>query len=354
MNKEIIFISNFLGNGGAARVITVLAESLYQKGYNVSIIAFPFSGQEYPKSDHITYKILDLGNSNGLASKFKRISLIRRELKKYNQATVISFEYFINMMTVVANIGLKHKLIISERNDPAHKGGNFPNKQLRNILYRKADCLVCQTPDAKAYFPKSIQNKTVVIPNPIKADLPAPWNGKREKEIVNFCRLNPQKNLKLLIDSFGDFSKKFDDYVLKIYGDGNLRDELEDYVLSKNMKDKIMILPAVSDIHERVKKAAMFVSSSDYEGLSNSMLEAMALGIPTICTDCPCGGAAMIIDNEKNGLLVPVGNKAAMIDAMKRVAGDQELASQLSDEGVKIRTQLAADKIVEQWRGVIE
>ena len=93
----------------------------------------------------------------------------------------------------------------------------------------------------------------------------------------------------------------------------------------------------------------MFVSSSDYEGLSNSMLEAMAIGLPTICTDCPCGGARMVIKNGKNGLLVPVRDRASMKDAMKRIAESDVFSCSLSKQASKVREELSIEKIAELW-----
>ena len=221
------------------------------------------------------------------------------------------------------------------------------------MLYKKSDCLVCQTPDAKAYFPKNIQKKTVIIPNPIKSDLPQPWKGTRRKEIVNFCRLNPQKNLRLLIDAFEDFSNTHPDFSLAIYGDGELHDSLQQYISEKGLENKVRLHPAVSDVHERIKDAYMFVSSSDFEGLSNSMLEAMAMGIPTICTDCPCGGAKMVIENGINGLLTPVGDKDELSAAMQQVADNSQIAHNIGKEALKIRSKLSTDIIVGEWRKII-
>lgn len=93
----------------------------------------------------------------------------------------------------------------------------------------------------------------------------------------------------------------------------------------------------------------MFVSSSSFEGLSNSMLEAMAIGLPTICTDCPCGGARMIIINGVNGILVPNGDKDALAQAMAQVADDSKLAAYLSKNAMKIREDLSIKKIARLW-----
>ena len=91
---------------------------------------------------------------------------------------------------------------------------------------------------------------------------------------------------------------------LDIYGEGPLRKELQQYINSKNLKDIIKLQGFSHDIHEEMLKSAAFVISSDYEGISNSMIEALALGIPSVVTDCPCGGARMVINNYKNGVYI--------------------------------------------------
>lgn len=354
-NKEVIFVSNFLGDGGAARVISVLAEGLANQGYKVTICSYPFKNkEEYHHSDKVDYIKFDMNHQKGVLYKIERITKLRREVKKHKDAIIVSFEYFMNMQTIVAMAGLKNKLIISERNDPARVGGKTPTKQLRNFLYRFADCLVCQTQEALEYFPQNIQKKSVVILNPVKENLPERWQGERRKEIVNFCRLEKQKNLPLLIEAFCEFHKKHADYTLAIYGDGKERESLEEYIRNLKLDDCVTLHHAVSDIHDHIKDAMMFVSSSNYEGLSNSMIEAMAIGLPTICTDCPCGGARMVIRDGENGLLVPVGNKEAMVDAISAVAENQTIRKSLEINGYAIRKELANKRIVGIWRETIK
>lgn len=353
-DKEILFISNFYGDGGAARVISVLADELSKKGYKVTIASFPLKNkEEYIHLEGVDYVKFNMHHKEGFLYKIERILKIRDLISKNKNATVISFEYFMNMQTIVAMFGLKNKLIISERNDPSRVGGRTPMKQLRNFLYHFADCLVCQTNDALEYFPTDIMKKSVVIMNPIKDGLPLPWEGVRKKKIVNFCRLEKQKNLPLLIDSFAEFYKTHNDYTLIIYGDGNERRSLEEYIKERKLDNVIVLHPAVQDIHEKIKDAMMFVSSSDYEGLSNSMIEAMAIGLPVICTDCPCGGARMVIEDGVNGLLVPIKDKEKMVEAMERIASDENFAKMLAVESIKIRDLLATDKIISTWEKVI-
>lgn len=354
-DKTILFVSNFFGNGGAARVISLLAEELANRGYDVTICSFP--SKYYEEMSHplnVKFCKFEMKFTNKLLYKLERIHKLRKEIKRHKNPTIISFEYFMNMQTIIANIGLKNKVIISERNDPANMRGNSIIKTLRSILYRYADRIVFQTPDAKEYFSDKIQKKSIIIPNPITPNLPSPWNFKREKRIVNFCRLEKQKNLKLLIDSFEEFHKKHSDFILSIFGDGKEKNSLENYIKLKNLNHFINLNPSITNIHDEVKNSMMFVSTSNYEGLSNSMIEAMAIGLPTICTDCPCGGARMIIENKKNGMLVPVGDKEKIVQAMNFVAENKDFRDFISQNGVLIRYELSLDNIVDVWEGLID
>lgn len=96
------------------------------------------------------------------------------------------------------------------------------------------------------------------------------------------------------------------------------------------------------------------VSSSDYEGISNSMLEALAIGLPCICTDCPVGGAKMVIKNNINGILIPVGDQKALEQKMILLAENDELIEKLSQNAVKIRTKLSISNIADEWISFIE
>ena len=349
--KKILFILQSLSSGGAERVISVLTETLSSKEqYEISVLTLFNSGDFYSLSDKVKLSRLN-GESD---SKLKTILRIREFVKNYKPDTLISFQCHVNVKVLLAVLGKqRYKKIVSERNDPAVWKDRKLLDWLRNRLYKTCDCVVFQTEDARDYFPYEIRRNSVVIPNPIKEDLPEPWIGERKKTIVNFCRLAPQKNLKLLIDSFELFMRSFPEYVLEIYGDGPDRNTIDEYVIEKGLQNKVYIYPAVSDIHRRIIDAGMFVSSSDYEGLSNSMLEAMAIGVPVICTDCPCGGAKMVIENNVNGILVPVNDKDKMAQAMMKIAGDDGFARKLGVAASSIRMKLHRDNIAQEWEKII-
>lgn len=351
--KKIIFITNILGNGGSGRVMATIANYMANKNYDIKVFSFLDSYDTYKTNGKINNLVIKCKSKNKILKKIERIIKLRKILKENKQATIISFEYFVNMQTLVAALFLKNKIIISERNDPSKHGNKFFINKLRNLLYKFTDVLVCQTNDAKNYFPNYIRKKTIIIPNPLMSNLPERYTGQRKKEIVTFCRIEKQKNLKMMIDAFCLLNKDYPEYTLSIYGDGNKKQELIEYVNGINLNNKINFYGFIDNIHSKIVDMAMFVSSSDYEGISNSMIEAMAIGLPCVVTDCPCGGARMMIENNVNGILVPVKDVNRMYLAMNKIINDEKFSSNLSYNAEKIKEVLEQKRICRKWEAII-
>lgn len=348
-DADIVFVSNALANGGAARVISVLAKAFHERGSKVGVAVYsPYPG-EYPLPEGVVREYAPAGGAK--SSKIRRIAWLRSVARRNPDAAIVAFEYFVNMQTIVACMGLPNRVVVSERNDPSRVGSGFPTGWLRERLYRRADMLVCQTDDAASYFSDRV--KKCVILNPLKEGLPTSFEGVRRKAVVTFCRLERQKNLPMLIRAFSRFHDSNPDYALEIYGDGREHDALVSLIDDFGLSGIAKIRPGRPDVHDVVRDAAMFVLPSDYEGLSNSMLEAMAIGLPVVCTDCPCGGARMVITDGENGLLVPVGDEVALMQAMHRVACDPVLAERLSARAIALRKELSASKVCFDWMEAI-
>lgn len=343
--KTILLITNQLGGGGSERVLALLANEFKAAGNDVTIASLNYHEQPY----HVDVPILEFFCD----SKIKQMVELRKIIKKVKPDTIIAFEYHIAMKTVIAAAGIKCKVVASERNDPHELDNQICKKYLRNFLYGCADVLVCQTDDAKAYFSKRIQKKAVVIMNPIKENLPK-WDAEdHNKTIINFCRLTKQKNIPLLLKAFQLVHEKHPAYSLTIYGEGEDEQNVRDSIKRMGLTNCVcLVTPFAENIHEIASKCAMFVSSSDYEGLSNSMLEAMAMGMPVVCTDCPIGGARMVIENGKNGLLVPCNDVLALAAAMEQIVTDEKLTGSISVEARKIKSSTA--NIFEKWNEIVK
>lgn len=249
------------------------------------------------------------------------IKYIRSFMKKDPGAVFISFFTYQSFYTILAAFGTKAEVIVSERNDPSKTVKGKVDNFIRNILYKCKLCkkIVFQTTGAKEYFDQAIQGKGEIILNPLKKEVEnIQWNPEY-KEIVAVGRLTEQKNYPMLIESFAQFANLYPDYKLRIFGQGELEGQLLKLASRMNVENKVVFEGFCSNVHQQIKSAGMFVMSSDYEGLSNALLEAMAIGLPCISTDSPPGGARMVIESGVNGILVPVGDIASMTKAMKKL-----------------------------------
>ena len=217
-----------------------------------------------------------------------------------------------------------------------------------------ANGIILQTCEQREFY-KQVPVQCEVICNPVKEALPDYYFGSRKPVIVNFCRVSKEKNLPLLFDAMIKLHKDYPDYILEIYGntvekhEEELREEYKRLIKTMRAEEYIKILPPSKDVHKLVNDCAMFVSSSDYEGLSNSMIEAMAMGLPCVCTDCLGGGAREMIKHEENGLLVPTNDSEALYSAMKRFIEEPELAEKCSKNATKKRDELSVSAIADRW-----
>lgn len=347
---KIAFITRSLGGGGAERVVSVLANSFVNnpsisKVYVIAVI-----------EDYVTYpidsKVIYIANQDKTKNKIirvaKRLNYLKKQLNDCNPDVVISFCTQINIYSIFATKKNK-KLIISERNDPNNDPIQRWVRKFRNIVYSKVDGAVFQTEDAAMYFKKIIHSPTAIIMNPVAENLPMPYRGERDNRIVTVARLSKEKNLELLIKAFSRISKEFPQYTLEIYGQGPEKNRLNSIIQNLGMDKKIFLKGYSTQVHQDILTAKCFVLPSNYEGISNAMLEAMALGIPTICTDCPIGGARMVIRNMDNGILTRVNDQLDLEKNIIKLLGSLELQMKISKNAEKNRDIYSVKNISNQW-----
>lgn len=347
--KKILFVVSQLGTGGAERVIATLANYCASVGYNVTIITFRDADKTYTTSDSV--KQIKLTTSRNKVLKiYQRIFAIRSYIKKNQIDIYISFELNYGFL---CTSGIKTKYITSMRNDPKNEVVSTTKKFLRYLNFVLADFVVFQTEEIMSYFSRKIRKHGCVIMNPLRNGL-AEFHGERDNEIVAVCRLEPQKNIPMLLDAFKKLNRRHSDYCLKIYGDGSLRQEMEALRAQEGLEKVVYFMGFQNDIEQKIKRAAMYVCSSDYEGLSNSLIEAMAIGLPCVSTDSGGGGARAVIQHGKNGYLVPVRDAETMFQYMNRIIENKEEAKSISLEASKIKGTFSEDIICQQWEALFE
>ncbi len=348
--KKIVFIIGSMGRGGAERVISILANEYADNGWDVQIITLLDNSNDYILRESI--KVINIINDK--KSRIQNIPFwliqLRRTFKQFNPDVIVSFVARINILTLISSLRFNKKIIISERNDPKSDGRSWLVKMATYLLYPLADSIVFQTNWAKSCFPKYVQKKGKIIPNPVYIEVKA--TEIKDNKIVAVGRLLEQKNHKLLINAFSKVVEKYPDYKLYIYGEGKLRRELINQVEKLSISDNVFMPGNVLNIHERISNAEMFVLPSDYEGLSNALLEAMMMGLPCISTDC--AGSNEVIKHEENGLLVPIKDVRYLSESIVRLIQDRELANKLGKNAMACSDKFKSKNVIGDWEKVIE
>lgn len=353
-SKKFVFYVSSLSKGGAQRVILNLTESLLAKEHEVTIVTTMSGESEYDLPDGATRIFSDITEeeiTNNRIVNFKRRFMKLRNIWKSEKADVIvSFIGKNNFMAILTAWGLKIPVVASVRGEPREEYYDKMQEILAKTLMGKATGLILQTPDAKAYFPKWIQKKAVILENPINPlFIDDYYDGPRKNEIVSVGRLDSNKNQKLIIDAFCQIAGEFPEVNLILYGSGEDHDKLIEYVQKTPCKGQIFLPGSIRNVKTRIEKSKIFVLSSNTEGMPNSLLEAMALGIPSISTDCPCGGPRMLMKGKENGILVPVGKVEPMAKAMRKLLTDEELWKKYSRNAYKISRKLHPDRVNQKW-----
>lgn len=353
-SKKFVFFVNSLIKAGAQRVIINLTEALLSKGHQVVIVTTTIYEPEYDLPEGAKRIFPDITGDEVTGNRivnFKRRFMKLRNVWKTEQPDVIvSFIGKNNFMAILTAWGLRIPVVTSVRGEPSAEYYSKVQEILAKTLMGKADGLILQTSDAKAYFPKWIQKKSVILENPLNPEfMDEYYAGERSNEIVSVGRIDSNKNQKLIVDAFHKIAEEIPDVTLVLYGAGEGKETLENYVKSSPYKERIFMPGAVSDVKERIRKSKIFVLSSNTEGMPNALMEALALGIPCISTDCPCGGPRMLMEGKENGILVPVGDATAMAEAMKQLLTDDKLWQKCSRNAYKVSKELHPDNINKKW-----
>lgn len=354
--KRVMFVIGTLGGGGAERVLSILANGFTDE-YEVSLVCIFSDEKKYKLDDKVNYIPISIPSKfTGLKRNIVRLKNFRKIVKENAPEVIISFLTPVNMFCIFSLVGKRIPIIVSERGNPNQEVKSKIVRFVRNSLYycSKKIHFVFQTPYAQSQFMNCINKRSRIIYNPIKRDIIAPYQGERRKTIVSVSRLEWQKNIPLLLNAFSEFNKRNPEYDLEIYGDGSLKVQMIQLCRELNIVDKVKFKGFVENIHESIKDASMFVLSSDCEGISNAMIEALALGLPVICTDCPVYAAKLFIEDGKNGFLTEINNSNQMCEKMLKLAEDDELKKRFSSNARNIRNILEETNILKQWKEFVE
>ena len=350
---KFLFVIPSLSDGGAERVISVLASELTKQGHKATILIYFKTENEYEVSRNVKKVYLSGYESDyDKMNYIKRLIILRKVAKAEKADFVIPFLSHVCIQTCVALFGTNNKIIQTVRNDPR----TFPlgkiHRFLRTLFINFSYKTFVQNKNQKSYFSKRTQKKIFVLPNPVRGDL---FDCKKKNNtdnsiIASAGRLNSQKNFFMLIDAFETVFKRYKNIELRIYGhagDGRIKKQLEEHIEKKDLNNVIKLMGTTNDMKSMLESIDLYVLSSDYEGMPNSLMEAMAAGVPCVSTDCPTGPSDLIQDGE-NGLLVPVNDAKAMSGAIEKMLFQLD-KEKLAENGRKfVKENYSADVIAKR------
>ena len=321
-----------------------VAKALADRGFEVTVFTYMQNlVTELPPN--IKWIQVDLENKGFISHLFA----VRKVVRNVKPDCVVSFLLDANILNMLACLGTKSRSVVCERNDPFKP--KYYAMKIAKPLFRLADGAVYQLPKV-AQFYSNIKAPTAVIPNPVLCDSKIQIKpfAEREKAIVTLGRIDIfQKRHDILVRAFAKFSKMHPDYKLMIYGDGPDEKKINDLIANLNIVDNAILGGVAKNPQEVIKNASFFVMTSDFEGIPNALIEAMSIGLPCISTDCRPGGAALLIDNMKNGILVPPHNVDDLAKQMSYLVEHPTEADAMGTDAKKIVNKFAEDKIAQMW-----
>lgn len=348
---KIVFFIGSMGRGGAERVISILSNEYAENGWDVDIVMM--------LRDEVGYKlhpnIRTISFAGQSASYIKNVPHwlfnIRKYLGKVKPDRVVSFAGRINALVLTASIGMKVPIIVSERNDPKHDGRGKAMLWYCNKIYHRAAKIVFQNKYEQSCFEKSLESRSVVVPNPIQVSAMNCPNNE-EFVIATAGRLSAQKNTAMLVDAMELVHKVHPEVKCKIFGDGELRQMLQDRIDKKGLSNVVILEGNRKDIHEQLSKCSLFVMTSEFEGLSNALIEAMMMGLPCITTDYP--GADELITDGVNGKIVKRGDANELANIIIKMLNNDIDLNSLAECGINVSDDYRKERVLQLWHREID
>ena len=301
---KYMLITRTLSDGGAERFVATFSDYLAQRGEKVYVVCWNRSENEYSVGEKAKLMYLPEHKDNVLR-KAHRIIDVRTIIKQVNPDFVIPFMEGVIFCAMLSLVGKNGKLIYTQRNSPWYtKNMSLYAQLLRYIVVRKADAIMTQTKDQAIYFDKQ-KKKVWIVPNPVNA---AFFEVKKEKysnrieKLIMVGRLSEEKNYELALRCYKRLHVLYPKLELEIYGEGPEKGRLLKLIEELQVTKTCRLMGRSNNVERKMINADLYLLTSSTEGMPNALMEAMALGIPSISSDCKTGPSDLIVP-EITGML---------------------------------------------------
>lgn len=354
---KICFCIDTMESGGAERVASILCNEFVKLNHDVDLIMISEKENKcyYALNEKIKLLPLLCCLNKRWISFFDKVHLLSKHFKTNKYDVIISFLPNVNLCVFLSHRHTNNTIhIVSERNNPLTDPKSKIRRFFKELSFKNASGVVFQTEEAKQYFANKLKCPTRIIKNPVSPVITdISINAKTNGQIISVGRLEKQKNFPLLISAFSEFCKDYPAASLKIYGEGSLKSELENLIVKHNLINKVQLCGNSNKWIEDNRNCSLFINTSLYEGMPNSLLEALVNGMPCIASDCPIGGSKELL-SYNNGLLFNNNDKNDLLTKMNMLYKNDNLIEKYKKANLSIRDYYSPKVIALQWIKFIE
>lgn len=355
---RILLVHGGFGAGGTEKIVALLARHRAALGDKVHVAGLtePSNGSFFDYPPEVTLHVANRrGGSQSHGGQLLRLRHIRQCLKELRPDIAIAFLTKVNTLTVLAAMGTGVPVVISERNNPAAQPASVLWGPINRLAMVRASAIVMQTERICRKLPKTLQPRSIVIPNPcVPIGQPLKVSAKGEGvHLIAVGRLDRQKGFDLLLHAFERIRSRHRDLKLTIFGEGPERKALEKLSVRLCIDDAVQLPGVTTYPGAWIEAGDVMVLSSRYEGFPNVVAEATVVGLPVVAFDCPYGPRELIEDG-RNGLLVPAGDVDALAEAMSRLAADPHLRTSMRAAAMLNRIRLSEGAVMRLWDRTID
>jgi glycosyltransferase involved in cell wall biosynthesis len=364
--RLLIYIHS-LENGGAERVVANLANHWVSKGWDITVVTVASETRDFyalhPAVRRIALNLTGSGRNMfaGFLRTARRVKALRRTLQLVQPDIALSAMHTANVILALASRGLPGiRAFGSEHNFPPKAPMGIVWETMRRHAYGQLTAVVALTQECASWLTShSLARRILVIPNAVCWPLsnhaphipPAATCLPDRKILLGVGRLSVEKNFSTMIGIFSQLAFKHPTWDLVILGEGPQRDALCSQVGTAGLEKRVFLPGSVGNMGDWYERAALYVMTSHFEGFPNTLVEAMAYGLPAVSFDCDTGPRD-IIRHKVDGFLVAPDDTVGMELLLDELMGDDGLRDNLASRASEARERFSMEKISSMWEEV--
>jgi GalNAc-alpha-(1->4)-GalNAc-alpha-(1->3)-diNAcBac-PP-undecaprenol alpha-1,4-N-acetyl-D-galactosaminyltransferase len=359
-HRAAVLVISSLRRGGAEGVCVRLANALASRGDKITIMTLaPQNSDGYVLHPNIVRIALELesestGAFQGILSNARRIVALRSTFKRIANGPIVSFLSTMNVLTVAATTGSGRRVVVCERNRPAAQSlGNIWDL-LRRWSYRRASLVTVNSDEAANDVRSWGVSRTVRLPNPPVERPKRLAQPEASQCLLNVGRLALQKGQDTLIEAFAQLADEHAGWTMTIVGKGPENDALRRLATRLGLADRIRWRSDLdeTELADQYANAAIFALPSRFEGTPNTLLEAIATGLPVIVSDRVGGGMEMATDGT-NGFVVRSDDPTSLANCLGRLMDNAAMRAAFGRASLEISALSPPDAVLARWTKAI-